>query len=43
MSSEGFAYGRTGDFERAIQDFNRALSLEPANVRALSFRRSAYE
>ncbi|HYB73596.1 MAG TPA: tetratricopeptide repeat protein [Candidatus Sulfotelmatobacter sp.] len=39
----GIAYGRTGDYDRAIQDFDQALRLNPNLADALNNRGVAYQ
>ena len=42
ISRRGFAYGEVGEFDFAIDDFDRVLRLDRDNVRALTLRAAAW-
>src|SRR5690348_11216461 len=43
LNNRGGAYGRKGDHDRAIQDFDRAIRFKPDYVEAFTNRGVAYD
>ncbi len=41
--TRGFAYLRTGDYRRSIDDFDRSIELEPASAKTYLDRGISYE
>src|SRR5260370_9962039 len=42
FTSRGTAFGRKREYDRAIQDFNQAITLDPNSALAFTNRRTAY-
>ncbi|MDR0597069.1 MAG: tetratricopeptide repeat protein [Treponema sp.] len=41
-NGRGFVYGKKGDYDRAIEDFDRAIELDPSCSAAYQNRQLAY-